>query len=288
MTASVPETDVAPVPTPALVADTTAKTALYSRVSRAAAAERDSRVAIGAAWAADVLVVQMLLLERAPDEPEEAQRRLAAVATAIGTAVGGSDDPLNPVELVQPRDAREVVVHARRRLLSVFDGPAAALIADRLPDLEHLAELPPGTGRAGPSQGDSLRGRAHEIGSPALVELLRTTAADGRAIADALLTATYRRDAARQACLADVAEVEAYLVEASVAAGDHDLLLADVRRAALVLLVSEAADRPVDVAAARAGVWAAVRAALPSTEVERLAPRLGRHAANQNAGDGVA
>ena len=282
MTASVPATDAVSAPVPAAdravglaaaITDASAKATLFARVSRAAAAERDPRVATGAAWAADVLVVQMLLWERAPEDEEQAQRRVHAVATAVGAAVsegfGGSDEPAG-------RDAREVVVTARRRMLSVFDGPAAGLVADRLQALEHLAELPPAAGRAMPAPVDSLQWRAREIGPTALVELLRTAAADGRVICDALLAAGYRRDAARQACLADLAEVEAYLVEASTAVGDTELLLADVRRAAVVLLLSEAAERPVDVAAARAGVWAVVRAALPPTEVERLAPRLGR------------
>jgi hypothetical protein len=158
----------------------------------------------------------------------------------------------------------------------VFDAPAAALVAERLGDLDHLAELPPAPGLVMPLPSDSLRWRARDIGATDLVDLLRTAAADGRVVAAALLEASYRGDSARQMCLADLAEVEAYLVEASLAAGDADLLLADVRRAAVVLILSEAADRPVDVAAARAGVWAAARAALPPAEVERLAPRLGR------------
>ncbi|WP_019874614.1 hypothetical protein [Sporichthya polymorpha] len=254
------------------IADTTAKIALYARVSRIAAAERDPRVAVGAAWATDVLTVQQLLAERAPAESDAAHQRFLAVATAVGAAVAGA----NEAEPAKARDAREVVVAARRRMLGVFDASAAALIAERLTDLEHLAELPPAVGKALPSPGDALQWRAREIGPAGLIEALHVAASDGRLIAAALLAAGYRRDAARQMCLADVAEVEAYLVEASVAVGDDALLLADVRRGALVFLLSEAAERPVDVAAARAGVWAAVRAALPPAEVERLAPRLGR------------
>jgi hypothetical protein len=267
----------------AALADLQAKAALYARVSRAAAAERDPRVAVGAAWATDVLHVQELLSERAPAEEEQAQRRVRAVATAIAAAVWGATDT---PETGRARDARELVVTARRRLLGVFDAPAAALIAERLHDLEHLAELPPPTavalGPASPaarpatSPASSLYVRSRGIDPLDLMAELRIAAADGRVVADALLEAGYRGDAARQACLADLADVEAYLVEASVAAGDADLLLADVRRAAVVLLLSEAADRPSDVAAARAGVWAVVCAALPPAEVERLAPRLGR------------
>ncbi len=258
------------------IADTTAKIALYARVSRIAAAERDPRVAVGAAWATDVLTVQQLLAERAPAESDAAHQRFLAVATAVGAAVSGAVPVAGEAEPTRARDAREVVVAARRRMLGVFDASAAALIAERLTDLEHLAELPPAVGKALPSPGDALQWRAREIGPAGLIEALHVAASDGRLIAEALLAAGYRRDAARQMCLADVAEVEAYLVEASVAVGDDALLLADVRRGALVFLLSEAAERPVDVAAARAGVWAAVRAALPPAEVERLAPRLGR------------
>ncbi|MBA3745319.1 hypothetical protein, partial [Sporichthya sp.] len=221
----------------------------------------------------DVLHVQALLWERAPADSPTADRRIQAVATAVGAAVCGSTDA---AETAAARDAREVVVTARRRLLGVFDKPAAALVAERLTDLEHLAELPPAPGRAMPSPSGSLHWRAWEIGADALVAQLRTAAADGRVIAEALLAAAYRADAAQQMCLADLADLEAHLVEASLAAGDAGLLLADVRRAAVVLILSEAADRPVDVAAARAGVWAAARAALSPAEVERLAPRLGR------------
>ncbi|HUR72965.1 MAG TPA: hypothetical protein VMZ00_01740, partial [Sporichthya sp.] len=278
MTAPAPVTDATPAPAGAAdrataIADATTKAALYSRVSRAAAAEWDARVAAGAAWAADVLQVQALLWERAPAEDDSAHRRFLAVATAVGAAVCGATDAAEPP---QARDAREVVVAARRRLLGVFDAPAAALVAGRLTDLEHLAEVPPAPGRGLPSPSDSLRWRARDLDPTELVGLLRTTAADGRVVAGALMEAGYRHDSARQMCLADLAEVEAYLVEASLAVGDADLLLADVRRAAVVLILSEAADRPVDVAAARAGVWAAARAALPPAEVERLAPRLGR------------
>ncbi|HVE25827.1 MAG TPA: hypothetical protein VNC22_10495 [Sporichthya sp.] len=257
----------------AAIADAQAKAALYTRVSRTAATERDPRVATGAAWISDVLAVRALVWERAPGDDEEAGRRLSAVATAVGAAVGAATDTASAVPA---RDAREVVVTARRRLLGVFDGPAAALVAERLGELEYLAELPAVAGRVLPESPESLRWRSQNATAEVLVSDLRRAAADCRVIADALLAAAYRRDAAGQACLADLFEIEAYLVEASLAAGDTDLLLADVRRAAVVLLLSEAADRPVDVAAARAGVWAVVRAALPPTEVERLAPRLGR------------
>ncbi len=274
----VPVADAIPAPTLAAdrttaIADASTKATLYGRVSRAAAAERDARVAVGAAWAADVLHVQALLWERAPTDDDSAHRRFLAVATAVGAAVCGATDV---AETAQARDAREVVVTARRRLLGVFDAPAAALVAERLTDLEHLAEVPPAPGRTIPLPSHSLHWRARDLEPADLVALLRTTAADGRVVAAALMEAGYRGDSARQMCLADLAEVEAYLVEASLAAGDTDLLLADVRRAAVVLILSEAADRPVDVAAARAGVWAAARAALPPAEVERLAPRLGR------------
>jgi len=271
---SEPEADTAPVPgadRAAAIADALAKAALYTRVSRIAAIERDTRIASAAAWAADVLAVQVLIWERAPAEDEQAQRRYLAVATAVGAAVCGDADTTETA-----RDAREVVVTARRRLLSVFDAQAAALVAERLGDLEHLAELPPSPGRVLPHPAESLKWRCQDTAPEDLVGELRTAADDCRLIAEALLVAGYRRDAARQACLGDLADIEAYLVEASLAAGDTDLLLADVRRAAVVLLLSEAADRPSDVAAARAGVWAAARAALPPAEVERLAPRLGR------------
>ena len=277
MTARVLATDALPVPVTAVdraIADASAKATLYTRVSRTAAAEGDPRVAMGAAWTADVLVVQTLLWERASADEEQARHRFRAVATAVGTAVCGA---AGTAEVARVRDAREVVVTARRRMLSLFDGAAADLVADRLQDLEHLAQLPPAAGLAMPGPTDSLHWRAREIGAVALAELLRVEASDGRVIADALLAATYRRDAAHQACLAALAEAETYLVEASVAIGDHALLLADVRRAAILLFLSETGDRPVDVAAARAGVWAAVRAALPPIEVlDRLAPRLGR------------
>jgi hypothetical protein len=273
---SEPEATSAPVAGPdrsAEVADAQAKAALYTRVSRVAAIERDPRLAVGAAWVADVLALQALIWERAPADGDQASRRFHAVATAVGAAVGSIPAA---GEIARPRDARDVVVTARRRLLSIFDPPAAALVAERLGDLEHLAELPPVAEAVLPESGESLRRRSAGVPAAAFVADLRTSAGDCRAIADALLDAAYRRDAARQACLADLFEIEAYLVEASLATGDADLLLADVRRAAVVLLLSEAADRPSDVAAARAGVWAAVCAALPPAEVERLAPRLGR------------
>lgn len=256
----------------AATADAHARAGLFSRLSCAAAAERDPRVAVGAAWAADVHHVQALLWERAPADDQLAHRRFLAVATAVGAAVCAATDPA----AAPARDAREVVVTARRRLLSVFDGPAAALVADRLPALDHLAEMPAPDPVALPCPHGSLWWRDRDCLTGSLPAELRQSAADARVIAEALLGAGYRRDAAKQVARADVAEVEAYLVEASVAVGDEDLLMADVRRAAVVLVLSEAAEQPADVAAARAAVWAAVGAALAPSELARLAPRLGR------------
>jgi hypothetical protein len=267
-----PSTDVAGPDE--LYADAAAKTAMYARLSRNAAAAGDGRLAVSAAWAADIHAVQALLWERARDSDAEPYERFFAVGTAIGAALDPAAPAVVPTGAKEDtRTARGVLESARRRLLAAFDPPAALLISARLIAVDHLAALPaPGTGTEA-AAGSLARRLAGRDVSAAVVDLW-TVATDCRTVACALAEAGLAADAVRQTRLAEVAAFEAYLLEASLAVGDSALLCADLRRAALAEALPSVKLLPEDPAAARQVVREAMRAVLGPAEAARLDVRL--------------
>lgn len=268
-----PSTDVAGPDE--LYADAAAKTAMYARLSRNAAAARDGRLAVSAAWAADIHAVQALLWERARDSDAEPFERFFAVGTAIGAAL----DPAAPDAAVPSgakedvRTARGVIESARRRLIAAFDPPAALLISARLIAVDHLAALPAPVAGTEAAVG-SLARRLAGQNLPAAVADLLTAAADCGTVARGLAAAGLAADAVRQIRLAEIAAFEAYLLEASAAVGDSELLSADLRRAALTETLPNVKLLPEDPAAAREVVREAMRAVLGPAEAARLDARL--------------
>ncbi len=254
-----------------LYADAAAKTAMYARLSRNAAAAGDSQLAVSAAWAADIHAVQALLWERARDSDAEPYERFFAVGTAVGAALDPADAPPGTGE--KPRTARGVIVAARRQLLGAFDPPAALLISARLIAVDHLAALP-APGPQVPAQAGSLASRLSGSDVVAAVEELWTAAADCRVVARAFAAEGLGRDAVRQAQLGEIAAFEAYLLDSSLAVGDTELLCADLRRAALADMLPSAGLLPEDVPAARALVREAMTTVLGPAEADRLHLRL--------------
>ncbi len=223
----------------------------FTGLSRQYAERGDLRRAALAAWAADVHTLEQLLWENGLDLAPEPFVQLATVGGSIADAV----DTL----ATQPRDAtslRAVVETARAAMIATFDESVHGLLTERLADLDHLDAA-----RAQPVAVGRLEGRSADE----LVDELRTAAADCAAVADVLAADGEHEAAARLGDQADSASFEAYLVQAAVHAGDHDLATVDLRW---------------DLAAERSGPTGLVRddlvAVLGSAEQERLRAAMGR------------
>lgn len=193
----------------------------FTDLSRRYAERGDLRRAALAAWAADVHVLEELLWENGLDQAPEPLLQLAAIGDSIAEAIGAV--------ATQPRGAvtvRSVVEAARGAMVTTFDESVHGLLTGRLADLAHLDDaLPAVPGEAASPAGDRLG--AHSADE--LVHELRVAAADCSAIADQLVAEGERDAAARLSDQADSASFEAYLVQAAVGAGDHELVTVDLR-----------------------------------------------------------
>lgn len=199
----------------------------FADLSRRYAERGDLRRAALAAWAADLHVLEALLWENGLDQAPEPLEQLAVIGESIAEAV----DSL----ATQPRGAitlRAVVEAAREAMVTTFDQSVHGLLTGRLADLAHLDDAPELTGDAADGAdagvqpaGDRLGGRS----AGELLDELRTAAADCSAMANQLVAAGEHDAAARLGDQADAASFEAYLVQAAMSAGDHDLATVDLR-----------------------------------------------------------
>lgn len=197
------------------------RTAKYVALSRAYAARGEGRPALLALWAADVQVLQVLLLENGIGSAPDPEAQLTLVAEAVRSSLlEGSASATGPITL------REAGEHARRALLATFDESVHALLEERLAPLDHLGPLnPPLSGGARQAVARRRAGRT----SLELVHDLRTAAGDCMAIAHEMARDGDRAGARRQARNADLGSFEAYLVSAALAVGDTALTTVGLR-----------------------------------------------------------
>ena len=193
----------------------------YAELSRTYAEQGDTRLAVLAAWAADVQALQSLLWDSGLGAAADPDAELAAVAEAVDSslrahAAGGN----------VPVTARVAVETARAALTAAFDESVHALLAERFNPLDHLDGLEPTPARAAESaMASRLDGRSVET----LVADLRVTAADCMAVSKAMSAAGEHVEALSQARLADMASFEAYLLDVAITAGDTTLVTVELR-----------------------------------------------------------
>lgn len=241
-----------------------------ANLSRLQARRGDARLAVLAAWACDVHLLESLLWENGLDQAPDPDAQLAAVGEAVASSLVARAETTS-VGLTP----REVVEVARGALLATFDESVHDLVAGRLAPLEHLDDIPELPAVTDPFTEDDpdvpVSGATEATGGPAVARLegrtadqlvadLRATAADCMAVADLMATEGEVAGAARLARQADAAAFEAYLTSAAVGAGDTRLATVDLRWA-----LAETLDLPhPDPAAGTSAddVVAAVRARL--------------------------
>ena len=197
------------------------RAAKYVALSRAYAARGEGRPALLALWAADVQVLQVLLLESGLGAAPDPEVQMALVAEAVRSSLlEGSASATGPATL------REAGERARTALLATFDESVHALLEERLAPLDHLDLLsPPALGGARQAVARRRAGRT----SLELVHDLRTAAGDCMAIAHEMARDGDVDGARRQARNADLGSFEAYLVSAALAVGDTALTTVGLR-----------------------------------------------------------
>lgn len=201
-----------------------------AELSRIQARRGDRRLAVLAAWACDVHLLESLLWENGLDQAPDPDAQLAAVGEAVASSLAARAETTS-VGLTP----QEVVEVARGALLATFDASVHDLVSERLEPLDHLddiAETRAAVDRLDDRLDDRLGGRTPER----LVADLRATAADCVAVADLMATEGEVAGAARLTRQADIASFEAYLTAAAVVAGDTRLATVDLRWALAELL----------------------------------------------------
>jgi hypothetical protein len=242
--------------------DATAKTDTYAQLSRKYADQGDAFLAVMAAWAADVHVLQALLWERGLKAATEPDRQFFTVGTAVATALADYAKA-HPI----PTTAREAVEGVREGLLAAFDTSVHGLLAARFIDLEHLDGLPhPDHGAGERAAAVRLAGRS----APGLVSELLLTAKECMAVALEMRSAGLADDALRHAYLADMASFEAYLIEAAGVVGDSSLVTVDLRWGAATAAIAALPGLPTDVVDAATAIREQLAFVLGPVEAARL------------------
>lgn len=199
----------------------------FAGLSRQYAERGDLRRAALAAWAADVHVLEELLWANGLDQAPEPLQQLAAIGESIAETVEGlATQPRGPLTL------RAVVEAARQAMVTTFDESVHGLLTERLADLAHLDEVPAVAAADADDSGAAVQPAGVRLGGRSADELvheLRVAAADCSAMATHLAAEGERDAAARLGDQADAASFEAYLVQAAVSGGDHDLATVDLR-----------------------------------------------------------
>jgi hypothetical protein len=198
-----------------------ARTAKYVALSRSYAARGEGRPALLALWAADVQVLQVLLLESGLGSAPDPEAQMALVAEAIRSSLlEGAESAAGPATL------REAAERARHALLATFDESVHTMLEERLAPLDHLDPL--GAPASGGARQAVARRRAGRT-SLELVHDLRTAAGDCMAIAHEMARDGDLIGARRQARHADLGSFEAYLISAALAVGDTALTTVGLR-----------------------------------------------------------
>ena len=239
---------------------------VLERASRRQAAAQDGVGALVLEWAADVAVVQAVLLERLVLEAQAPQRKYFGLIEKVAQS-------LRDIRLVNHDEvtAATVLGALRDRVYANVDREVARDIAGRVTDSAYLA------GFAAPT--------AQEIGQIAGRRLQGLTpsafvAQRKREAAELMVEAQSQRmrgDVARAIQAAydsDFRSLEAYLVDSAVAAGDDGLLTVDARWELAAHAMGEVPGLPADFVGAVAAVRGALAVGLGEPDATRLAAML--------------
>jgi hypothetical protein len=194
---------------------------VYVELSATYAAKGDTRLALLALWASDVMVLQSLLWESGLGSAPDPDAQLAAVGRAVDSALRSITSAHD-----ESPTATSALQRARTAMMSTFDSSVHARLIERFHSPEHLSGLPLPAASAAQ---DSRLSRLGDRSSRQLAEDLRVAAADCMAVSTWMAHAGLPVDALAQARSADLAAFEAYLVEAATAVGDISLATVDLR-----------------------------------------------------------
>lgn len=189
----------------------------YASLSREYADVQESRLALLAMWAADVHVLQLLLLESGLGSAPDPAAQLAGVGEAVNRSLTAiSLDGATP---------RQMLERSREAMVATFDESVHTLLVNRFLPLDHLDAV---QGQAVDSADRAverrLDGRTHEQ----LVADLEATAHDCVAVAGAMVAAGDPDGALRQMHHADLASFEAFLLRTAMESGDETLASVDL------------------------------------------------------------
>jgi hypothetical protein len=248
-----------------LHADASAKVRAYDGLARRYAAEGNAFVAVHAAWAADVHVVQSVvwqhLLVTSPD-PEQAYAEIVETVRQALSAYASAAPGMG--------DAAGAVQSARAALASVFDATLMPLIAGQFPRLDYLAGLPM------PDMDEGRRLIAARLGDDTVLGLAQQqqfAAADGAAVAASFQRVGLDDDAMVQAWLADWSALASYLLETAALVGDTALVTVELRWALVAAEIARIPTLPAGVTEAAAEIRARMAYALGLIEGPRLLAR---------------
>ena len=133
-----------------------ARTAKYVALFRSYAARGEGRPALLALWAADVQVLQVLLLESGLESAPDPEAQMALVADAVrASLLEGAASTAGPATL------REVAEGARRAMLATFDESVHAMLDERFASLDHLDLLHPPASNGARHASRTPSGRPH-------------------------------------------------------------------------------------------------------------------------------
>jgi hypothetical protein len=189
----------------------------YASLSRDYAEAREPRLALLAMWAADVHVLQLLLLESGIDRAPDPSAQLAGVGEAVNSSLTGVS-----LEGVTPRQLLE---RSREAMVATFDPSVHAMLVDRFQSLSHLDAVE-GLDVDSPDVARERRldGRTREQ----LVADLEATADECVAVAGAMVAGGDLEGALRQMHHADLATFEAFLLRTAMESGDQTLASVDL------------------------------------------------------------
>ena len=235
---------------------------ILERASRRQAAVGDSTGALLFVWAADLSMVQAVLLERIVLDARAAQRQYFSVAEQVSAALAR----VRAVDSAQASSA-SVLGALRDTLYAAVEPGVARDIAGRVADSGYLAGLPaPADADVADVAGRRLQG----LSATDFVARRRREAAELMVSAQTHRMHEHSAQAIQAAYDSDFRSLEAYLVESAVAAGDTWLLSVDVRWELAIQSMSEVPGLPADFTAGVAAIRDALGRGLGEPDATRL------------------
>ena len=259
----------APPPPEQLHADALASKDYWKQLSVSAAAAGDSFTALHAAWAADVSIVQAVLLERIllafPDPEKQFTKVLSAIRLALRNHATR--------DYQQVADVAGMVLSSRETLALAFDESVMQVLRPKFIPVDHLHGLPlPDNDTA------ELLVKSRTNGQPLDTFIAQQLDRAHQRHADAvtLLTSnpsTYQ-DSITAMYESDMAAAEAHLVRMAALTGDHDLVSVHLRWRMICDRMSALPELPSDPHEAMIVVRNNILASVGTVDSERLQPLL--------------